>query len=333
MNRRLKRYISLLRMNNTMKIIYTIALSEIKSLFREKVVYSITGVFIFMALISTFISWSTFSTVNSVYSASVAFIQNQGITDIPANPFHLIPALASFDNLIIYIILIGALMGIIIGHRSIIRERKSGILQILFTRPITKKQIILGKILGLSIVLAGVVSLTALVSIVSAKFLPIQSLTFSDHIHLVFFFLLSFLYILFFTLVGFLFSIITKSESLALFIPLLIWVGLTFILPELATGLSPTALLNPVTLLNIPPAEGLFQHIQSIISPISLGSHYTTISGELLGSSFVSSHAISQILKDHGLKIILLLFGIVLLPFLSFKYLEKFNPQADNINE
>ncbi len=178
-----------------MNTIYTIALSEIKSLFREKVVYSIAGVFIFMALMSTLISWSTFSTVDSVYKASVIFVKNQGITNIPANPFHAIPALASFDNLIVYIILIGALLGIIIGHRSILRERKSGILQILFTKPITKKQIVLGKILGLSIVLFGVIFLTAIISTVSTKLLPIQSFTSSDYMHLIFFFTLSFIYI------------------------------------------------------------------------------------------------------------------------------------------
>ncbi len=134
-------------------------------------------------------------------------------------------------------------------------------------------------------------------------------------------------------MIGFFFSIITKSESLALFIPLLIWVGFTFILPELATGLSPTALLNPVTLLDIPPAEGLFQHIQTIIAPISLTWHYTSISGNLLGSSFISSQSILDVLKEHGLKIITLLVGVISLLFLSFNFLGKYDPQTDIVNE
>ena len=332
MNLLWKKYTFQLKINN-MDNILTIASSEIKSLFREKIVYSITAVFVFMSLASTFISWSTYSTVNSVYRASVIFIKNHGVTNIPQNPFHLIPALATFDNLIVYIILIGSLLGIIMGHRSIIRERKSGVLQIIFTRSTTHKEIILGKILGLMAVLFGVVAVTAMVSTISTVFLPIQSFTFSDFAHLFLFFILSFLYMLFFTLVGFFFSIKSKSESLALFIPLLIWVGITFILPELATGLSPTALLNPVTLLNIPLPTGVFIHLQSIISPISLGAHYTAISGDLLGSSFVHNRPIMEIIKNHWLHMITLLSGIILLAYLSFSQLKKFDSQKDNINE
>lgn len=316
-------------MNNVL----TIASAEVKSLFKEKVVYSITAIFIFMSLASTIISWSTYSNINTVYKASVIFMKNNGLTSIPPNPFHLIPALATFDNLIIYIILIGSLLGIIIGHRSMIRERKSGILQILFTRPIAKIDIILGKILGLGIILLGIISITAFISIFSTKFLPIQSLTSNDYNHLFFFFILSFIYVMFFTLIGFLFSIISKSESLALFIPIIFWVSITFILPELATGLSPTALLNPVTLLNLPPITGFFQHLQSIIAPMSIGAQYTTISGELLGSSFVQNHPISQIIKDHWSDLIILLSGIILLIYLSYKRLIKFDSQKDNINE
>ena len=316
-----------------MSIVSTIALSEIKSLFREKIVYSITGVFICMALVSSVIGWATFTTVDSVYKASIVFIHGQGIVGTPANPFHPIPVLASFDNLIVYVTLIGTLLAIIIGHRSMMRERKSGILQIIFSRPVSKHKIVLGKVLGLEVVLGCIIVLTALVSIVSVWFLPLQSISVHDVTHLVFFFTLSFLYLSFFALLGLFFAIVTRSESLALFIPILIWVGVTFVLPELATGLTPTALLNPVTLLQIPPAEGIFSSIQSVISPLSIGWHYTTISGELLGSSFTDSHPVMDVLKDQSTKLFTLFFGIFTLLILSFKYLSNFNPQSDTINE
>jgi ABC-type transport system involved in multi-copper enzyme maturation permease subunit len=278
-----------------MKNIFIIAFAEIKSLLREKIVYSITIVFIFMSMASSFIGWSTFTTANAIYKSSVVFLQGQGVMDIPSNPLLKVPTLASFDNLIVYISLIGALLAIIIGHRSMMRERKSGILQIIFTKPISKKSLILGKVLGLSLTIFSIVGITALISILSSYFLPLTHLNISDISHLLIFFLLSFFYMLLFLLIGLYFAIQAKSESLALFIPVCIWVCITFVLPELATGLTPTALLNPVTLLQLPVLDTFFQTTQKFIQPVSVAWHYYAISGELLGSSFAHSLPVLKI--------------------------------------
>ncbi len=316
-----------------MKNILIIAYTELKSLFREKIVYSITIVFILMSMASSFIGWSTFTTANAVYKSSVIFLQNQGVADIPSNPLLKVPALASFDNLIIYISLIGTLLAIIIGHRSMMREKKSGILQILFTRPITKKSVIFGKVLGLSATIFSIIGVTALISILSSYFLPFTHLNISDVSHLLIFFLASFFYMLFFALIGLFFAINAKSESLALFIPVCIWVGITFVLPELATGLTPTALLNPVTLLQLPVLDPFFQTSQKLLAPFSLAWHYYVISGELLGSSFTHNLPILKVISKNSLQILTLLGSSVTLLFLSVRSLRKFDPRADFINE
>lgn len=316
-----------------MKNIFIIAFAEIRSLFREKIVYSITIVFILMSMASSLIGWSTFTTANAVYKSSVIFLQGLGVTDIPSNSLYKVSALASFDNLIVYISLIGALLAIIIGHRSMMRERKSGILQILFTRPIAKKSLILGKVLGLSITMFSIVGVTALISILSSYFLPLAHLGLSDVSHLIIFFLISFFYMLFFALVGLFFAINARSESLALFIPVCIWVGITFVLPELATGLTPTALLNPVTLLQLPTIDPFFQTMHKLLAPFSLTWHYYTISGELLGSSFTHSLPIVKVILKNSLQILTLVGSSIALLFLSIRSLRKFDPRADFINE
>lgn len=316
-----------------MKNILTITFAEIRSLFRERIVYSITLVFILMSMASSFIGWSTFTTANAVYKSSVLFLQNQGVINIVTNPLLKISTLTSFDNLIIYISLIGALLAIIIGHHSMMHERKSGILQVLFTRPITKKSVIFGKVLGLSITIFSIVGITALISILSSYFLPLTPLNFSDISHLLVFFFISFLYMLFFAVIGLYFAINAKSQSLALFLPVCIWVGITFILPELGTGLTPTALLNPVTLLQLPVLDIFFQTSQKLLAPFSLAWHYYTISGELLGSSFIASLPILKVLMKNIIQIFTLLGGTFIFLFLSIKSLEKFDPRGDVVNE
>jgi ABC-type transport system involved in multi-copper enzyme maturation permease subunit len=316
-------------MGNTL----TIASAEIRALFREKTMYSITGVFLLMTAASSFIGWSTFTTAEAVYRASVVYLHAQGVSTVPENPLHSIPTLASFDNLIVYILLVGALLAIIVGHRSFMRERRSGILQVLFTRPVPKRSFVLGKILGLGLVLFSIISMTAIISIALSFFLPLQHITMGDIGHALVFFLLSFFYMLFFALCGLFFSIVSKSESLALFIPICIWVGITFVLPELATGLTPTALLNPVTILQIPPLTGFFSTAQHILSPISLGWHYTTISGELLGSSFSANLPIGQVFRGHWTEMATLCISILMLGFLSATALRRFDPRGDYVNE
>lgn len=330
----LKRYtLPSVKNTNLMGNIFIIAGAEIRALFREKTMYSITGVFLLMTAASSFIGWSTFTTADAVYRASVVYLHAQGVNTVPENPLHSVPVLASFDNLIVYILLIGALLAIIIGHRSFMRERRSGILQVLFTRPVPKRSFVLGKIIGLGLVLFGIMSMTAITSICTSFFLPLQRITIGDIGHALMFFLFSFLYMLFFALCGLLFAIVSKSESLALFIPICIWVGITFVLPELATGLTPTALLNPVTILQLPPLTGFFSTAQHILFPISLGWHYTTISGELLGSSFSASLPIRQVCSGHWLEITTLCISVLTLGFLSATALRRFDPRGDYVNE
>ena len=316
-----------------MKNTITITIAEIKSLFRERIVYSITIIFILMSMASSFIGWSTFTTANAVYKSSVIFLQGLGVNNIANNPLLKVSILASFDNLIIYISLIGALLAIIIGHHSMMHERKSGILQVLFTRPITKKSVIFGKVLGLGITILSIISITALVSILSSYFLPLVHLNLSGVNHLLVFFFVSFLYMLFFAVIGLYFAINAKSQSLALFIPICIWVGITFILPELATGLTPTALLNPVTLLQLPVLDTFFQTSQKLLTPFSLAWHYYTISGELLGSSFTDSLPVLKVLLNNIIQIFTLLGSIFVFLFLSIKSLEKFDPKNDFVKE
>lgn len=77
-----------------------------------------------MTITSSFIGWATYSTTSAVYQASVVYLHQQGISQIPNNPILSFPALASFRNVIVYMFLIGSLMAIVIGNRSFIRERK-----------------------------------------------------------------------------------------------------------------------------------------------------------------------------------------------------------------
>jgi ABC-type transport system involved in multi-copper enzyme maturation permease subunit len=130
-----------------------------------------------MSLASTYIGWSAQHAVTSIYSASAMQLQSEG-SPVPPSPFADLPHLFLLKNMIIYVVLIGALLAINIGHSAGMRERKAGVVKILFSRPVQKRDFIIGKILGISLVLMAIMILAAIVSIVSTFFLA--SLTFHD---------------------------------------------------------------------------------------------------------------------------------------------------------
>ena len=101
-----------------------------------------------MTLASSFIGLIATTTTTSIYNASVDFLRQGGANNIPSNPLNALPALTNFRNVIVYIFLIGSLLAIVIGHRSFIRERKSGVLPLLLTRPISPKTFFIGKSAG-----------------------------------------------------------------------------------------------------------------------------------------------------------------------------------------
>ncbi len=328
----LRKYIFQWKKKSSMYPLFVIAIAEVKTLFKERIFLLLLGVFICMTLASSFIGWSTYTTTNAVYHASVIFLNQHGVSQIPPNPVLSFPALASFRNIIVYMFLIGSLMAIVVGNRSFMRERKSGSLQLIFSRPVSRSTLLLGKIIGICFALLSVISLTTIVSIVSSYFLPLQHLSSSDTTRLLVFYSYSFFYILLFAFLGLLFAIVAKSESLALFIPVCIWVGISFVMPELVTGQTPTALLNPVTIDNISSQGSFFSLMQQFLTPISVGWHFTSLGSQLLSTTADTRSAL-EILQRNINNTIVLIVALISSYLLLFSALQKYNIQNDVVNE
>ncbi len=315
-----------------MRSIFTITRFEIKNLIRDRLFYLLFSVFALMSLVSSLIGWSTYRTTTAVYDAAVRLSIAQSNVQLSGNPITEISSLASFRNIIIYIFLIGSLLGIIIGNRSFIRERKSGILPLILTRPVSESKLIIGKIIGMGLTIFGIISFTLLINLISSYFLPLRHLNTTEITRLLVFYLYSFFYLLFFSFIGFLFAIISKSESLSLFIPVCIWVGISFVMPELITGQTPTALLNPITMDQQLSPGGFFTTMRIFLSPISLGSHYTNIGSQLL-SATSSNISLKDIIPSNFNGIALLLISALISFFLCFYELKKYNSVNDFVNE
>ncbi len=316
------------------KQIIAIATNELRLIIREKTFLILLFVFLLMTFFSAYIGWSTKTIVLQVYHAATFFLQQSGVTHMPPNPFSQIPPLSIFQNMIIYVFLIGALLAIVLGHRSFIRERKSGVVLLLFSKPLSRNVYMTGKMIGIFLSLVGLLGITFVISLLSTLVIPHQFLPFVETEKLFLFYCFSLVYMLIFSFIGLYFAIILSDESLALFAPILLWVAVTFIIPELITGQNPVALLNPTNISQSAPQGTIFSTMQIVLSPISIEQHYIKLAQPLLETT----HQLQQLtpfkILSTNIPVIFSLFFYLLLSLFASMYgLHRYNASSDTMYE
>jgi ABC-type transport system involved in multi-copper enzyme maturation permease subunit len=234
-----------------------IARQHVRSLSRSRTFTLILGVLLLMTAVSGLIGWSSHATIIRVY-----------------------------DNMIIYIPLIGALMAIVIGHTSVTADRQAGVTRVIFSRPVKRSSYFWGKLSGSAFAGAVIMAACLVLSVASLTLINGGLPTASELLRLTLFYALSGLYLLLFVLIGMVAALLTGSQSMALFAAVAVWVLVTFATPQFTSGLRPVASLNPVT----DPAtvsRSAFFKATSKAKPIAVNEQYKELSTRILteGSS------------------------------------------------
>jgi ABC-type transport system involved in multi-copper enzyme maturation permease subunit len=258
---------------------YVVARQEIRATIREKTFILLLVIFLGMTLASTYIGWSSGHTIQSVYNSTVVFLQEQGKA-IPPPPFESASHLSPLKNMIIYIVLIGTLMAITVGYLMGIRDRIAGVTRIIFSRNITKKQFLLGKVLSILFMLGSMLLIAFIVSTVSSMLLA--PITFADVMRIAGFYGFSLVYLASFSFLGLSFALTRNTSAIALLSPIIIWLVITFMLPELTSALYPTASLNPI----LPQTDVLqstaLNAIHTAVYPLSISEQFKVVAGNIL---------------------------------------------------
>ena len=258
---------------------FFIAKNEIQHLFRERTFFLILTVFILISLASTYIGWASQHTVESVYQESVITLQSIGKA-VPPSPFSNLPPLEIVKNMIIYVVLIGSLLAITIGNSIGTKDQRAGVVRILFSKPLTKKEFLIGKALSLGLVLFAILAVSLIISAVSVAILSQMSVVLL--LQLIEFYVVSFFYMLGFGFLGLGFGLMKRNSAIALLTPVIIWVIITFVLPEMSSALYPTSSLNPILpqmeILNSP----ILSAIHNVFYPFSVSEHYRVLSSGIL---------------------------------------------------
>ncbi len=305
----------------------TIAHQEVKLLTKEKTVLLLIIILLGLTLASTFIGWLSQHTIQQVYDVASTLLISEGKT-APSSPFTNFPDLSIVKNMLIYIVICGALLAIALGHSSGVRDRKAGSVKILFSHPINKRDYLFGKILAVSFILSLILLVAFIISAVSS--VALVNLTGADLLRLIGFYILSFIYLMSFALLGLSFGLIMKNEAIALLIPIVIWISITFVIPGFTSALYPTATLNPILPITESHSPAL-DFLHSITNPFSIAEHYKESGAYILnlGNSFSGNIS----LETNATNISLISLWLLICILISFIAIHRFDPVKEEINE
>ena len=258
-----------------------IASATVQASLRDRTALLLTALFLAMVLLSAWLGWSATQTINAIYVSAVQVMKAQGVA-IPANPVSEGSALSLLRNMSIYVALMGALSAIVFGHLAIASDRKSGIIPLIASRPIARASYASGKLIAILSAVLGLILFAAVVNVVTLLILPGLTLAQDTWIRLVGFYCVSALYMSAFALLAAICAVKFKSESMALLVPVTIWLVLTFVLPQVTANISPMAALNPLSATAALPSGPFFAITDSVFGPLSLAEAYRSLSTELL---------------------------------------------------
>lgn len=260
-----------------MMALTSVARKELVSLRRERLPLVLLVVFVVMVSFSGLVGWLTNTTVSSVWVKTI----QAGLTQAP-NPFTDVSPSYYTRNTVIYMVLIGALMAIVVGVTSALRDRKAQAVGLVLSRPASSRSYVLGKMTGIGVWLGAVLAVVAGISWVSVSVITQHALGVGDSARIVGFFLLAWVLLLEFAVLGLVAGVYSTRETTALLVPISLWSVVVFVLPQIGTAATPVSLLNPVPAVAV--TGGGFDALNTILGPVSVTEQFKTASALIMAN-------------------------------------------------
>lgn len=304
----------------------TVAEAALRVSLRSRTVVWLVLLFMAMVLVAAYLGWSATSTLDAVFQQAAVIMQAEG-REVPPNPALAMSPLSALRNMTTYVSLLGALAAIIFGNQLIAADRKSGVFPIIASRPLTRSAYALGKVAALVIAIVGVLLVAAMTNAITVLLLPGQTLGPEAWTKLVSFYGVSALYLVAFGLLSLAAAAGTRSESLALLIPITVWLALTFVLPQITGNVNPMAALNPISAMKPAPESVFFGISGAVLAPVSLTEIYRSLAATILG------FAPAGVRLGAGTGLAILLAADVLLALAAVRVIERFDASRSDYDD
>ncbi|MCL7411949.1 MAG: ABC transporter permease, partial [Methanosarcinaceae archaeon] len=137
--------------------------------------------------------------------------------------------LNSFSNITKQVGWFAPLIGIALGFDAVVRERKSGSLNVLLTHPVFRDNIITGKLLGITTILALVILFSVMVPLGTILIVSGVQVGEMELIRIVVFAIVTFFYVLIFAGIAILLSVIANETADSLVYNVVIWLSVCIV--------------------------------------------------------------------------------------------------------
>lgn len=215
-----------------MNPVLTIADKEFRTAFKDKVFLLITALFIVLSIASVYIGSSTKNAEMTAYNNVIDLLKAQGSSTFPASPD--IYPLAILKNIITYVSMIGSVLAIFLGFDAFSGERENGTAKLILTRPVYRDQLITGKLIGGGMVIGLLLIVTLIVNILLFTVVSGIFPNANEIGRLVAFIFTAFVYMMVILIITLFVSIKTSDRAFGFLTMMIIWLFISFVIPQLA---------------------------------------------------------------------------------------------------
>lgn len=220
-------------MNNT----FVIMRKELLELRRNRFLHLLLSFILAAVLISILVSALDFRVQIDAYNKYVAALHQARSTIIPSPP-QLFP-LQLLRGSIEYLEILGALFAIVMGYGMVAKEKQRATLGLIFTRPVGRYQLGVGKLLALAFTLLVAVLITFAVITAVVAFVGSSPLHIIDVYRLLISAVLSWIYLLLWSALAMGIASFARELSISLVISIVLWLGVVLILPQIGDTMDP----------------------------------------------------------------------------------------------
>jgi ABC-type transport system involved in multi-copper enzyme maturation permease subunit len=279
-------------MNDTLLQIQALALKEIADSRRTLMLLLVTALMLLASFVSLTVVAVALKAEVLAYNDARDMLLSLGkpLQELAPPEFKPLSLLRGFVE---YIEIIGAVLGILMGHRAAASERGCNTLPLLLTRPMFPLTFVAGKCVGNFIVIGGVLFITFLFAALGGMVIGGIGLTMSDIVRISTTYFAATLYVGFFFTLAFLLALKMRKSVHAALLAFTLWIGFVLVAPQIGDTLDPDNQVGAGVFrtLGIPkPQEKeimksfqMYENLRDGIEQSSPAKHFERLSFAVLG--------------------------------------------------
>ncbi len=299
-----------------MNTLITIAKKEYKDATRSALFLTLAGFLLVLVGISIFIASLNFGAQVAQYQTALAQLTDaQRLGTVLSIPQYY--PLQMLRGTIEYLEIIGAIIAIVLGYLSIAKEKGTNTSRLLLTRPISRRVLVGGKVLGNSALLLSLITIIYVFVIVGVITVGHVAFSGAELLKLTLAMLFTYIYLTFFFCFSAALALVVRDLPRALMLAFSLWLVFVLIIPQVGDTMDPDnqvpgGFFASMHVTQDQQAQVIsqfkqYENLRNALEVSSIEKHYERLAFAILGIKPVyNGKPLGYILQDKWFEIMLL---------------------------